>query len=222
MVKVCSKCKEEKPLEEFHKQKGGKYGVNSRCKSCRKAYQEANKEKIKKRGKAYYESNKDKIKAYYKAYREANKEKNKAYQKAYYKANKDKSKAYREANKDKINRKRRERINTDPLLRLKNRLRSRTTYAFKSKGYRKNTKTQEILGVNWEVAKEHIERQFKKGMSWDNHGEWNIDHIIPLVSANTEEQLMRLCHYTNLQPLWAEENFSKSAKILGQQTMLRI
>ncbi len=53
-------------------------------------------------------------------------------------------------------------------------------------------------------------------MSWDNHTKygWHIDHIIPLASAKTEEELKSLCHYTNLQPLWAKENLSKGAKII--------
>jgi hypothetical protein len=51
-------------------------------------------------------------------------------------------------------------------------------------------------------------------MSWDNHGEWHIDHIIPLSSAKNENDVYTLCHYTNLQPLWAEENLRKSNKII--------
>jgi hypothetical protein len=51
-------------------------------------------------------------------------------------------------------------------------------------------------------------------MSWDNHGKWHIDHIIPLASAETEEDIYRLSHYTNLQPLWAEDNWRKNSKIL--------
>ena len=51
-------------------------------------------------------------------------------------------------------------------------------------------------------------------MSWENHGKWHIDHIIPLSTANTEEDILNLCHYTNLQPLWAEDNIKKSNKIL--------
>ena len=73
------------------------------------------------------------------------------------------------------------------MFKLKCNLRVRTTMAFKNQGYRKNIKTQEMLGASWEIAKEHIERQFKKGMTWDNYGEWHIDHIIPLASANTEK-----------------------------------
>ena len=94
--------------------------------------------------------------------------------------------------------------------------------AFKSKGYSKNTKTQKMLGVDWEVCRAHIERQFTKGMNWDNYGEWHIDHIIPLASAKNEKQLIKLCHYRNLQPLWAEDNMSKSNNIQGQQSFLRL
>ena len=51
-------------------------------------------------------------------------------------------------------------------------------------------------------------------MSWENQGKWHIDHITPLSSAKTEEEVYRLCHYTNLQPLWAEDNLKKGSKIL--------
>ena len=51
-------------------------------------------------------------------------------------------------------------------------------------------------------------------MSWDNYGEWHIDHIIPLASATTEEGVLKLYHYSNLQPLWAKDNLSKGSKIL--------
>ncbi len=200
MVKTCSECKVGKPFSEFYKNRKAKDGFQNQCKGCKKAY-----------NKAYREANKENIKEYKKSYREANKENIKEYNKLYREANKDNKKAYRI-----------ERRRTDPLFKLKANLSSRTAQAFRNQGYRKNTKTQEMLGVSWEIAKEHIERQFKKGMTWDNYGEWHIDHIIPLASANTEKQLMRLCHYTNLQPLWAEENLSKSAMVLGQQTMLRI
>jgi len=62
--------------------------------------------------------------------------------------------------------------------------------------------------------KKHIEKQFTKGMSWKNQGDWHIDHIMPLASANTIEETIRLCHYTNLQPLWALDNLEKGAKII--------
>ena len=176
-----------------------------------KKWQEQNKELLKERRKEYYQQNKERYKEYHKKYREQNKE-----------LLRERKKKYREQNKEYINEYERERRKTDPLFRMKNNLRTRTYQAFKRKGYSKNTKTQEMLGVDWEVCKAHIEKQFTKGMNWDNQGEWQIDHIIPLASANTEEELKKLCHYSNLQPLWAEENKSKSDKIEGQQIKFRI
>ena len=129
------------------------------------------------------------------------------------------AKIWRENDRGKYEKNRRK---TNALFRLKKNLRTRTYSAFKRKGYSKNTKTQEMLGVDWEICKAHIERQFTKGMNWENQGDWHIDHIIPLASAKTSERLKKLCHYTNLQPLWAEENLSKSDSINGQQTLLRI
>ena len=245
MVKVCTKCKVEKELSEFHKNKKNKDGLKSQCKSCEREYRQANKEKIKEYKKEHYQANKEKMKKYVKEHYQANKERIKERDKEYYQANKERinesNKEYKQANKERINESakeyyqanyerikeyikqyQRERRKTDPLFKMKGNLRSRTLQAFKNKGYSKNTKTQEMLGIDWGVAKQHIEKQFTKGMNWDNQGEWHIDHIIPLASANNKEELMKLCHYTNLQPLWAEDNLSKSDKIIEQQTLLRI
>lgn len=188
MVKTCSKCKIEKPFDEFYKRKSAKDGLRYDCKTCSNLYDEE-----------YRKNNKEKIKKYKKIWQNIKKKHINEYKKKW------------------INEKK-----TDHLFRMKENLRSRTYKAFKNKGYRKNTKTQEMLGVDWQVAKKHIERQFTKGMNWDNYGEWHIDHIIPLASAKTEERIKKLCHYTNLQPLWAEHNIIKKDKINGQQTLLRI
>ena len=202
-MKICTKCKVEKELTEFSKNKNYKDGFQNQCKSCAKA-----------RMKAYYEDNRDKISAHHKDYYKDNKDKAKAYRKAYYKDNKDKARAYEEANRDKINARERERRKTDSLYKMKGNLRNRTSAAFKNKGYSKTSKTQEILGIDWKTVKAHIEKQFTKGMCWDNYGEWHIDHIMPLASANTIEETIKLCHYTNLQPLWALDNIKKGDKIL--------
>ena len=69
-----------------------------------------------------------------------------------------------------------------------------------------------MLGCSWEELKTHIENQFTEGMSWDRLSEIHIDHIIPLASATTEEDLIKLAHYTNLQPLWAKDNISKGCR----------
>lgn len=245
MVKTCSKCKVEKDVTEFYKDKTRKYGVHSQCKLCckeyLKEYYKDNKEKLKQGKKEYnkkrYETNKEKIKEQHKEYRKNSKEKIKEYNKIYDKVNKEKLKEYRKANKDKlkeyskewrksnrekINKYHKERRLSYPLYKMACNLRTRTYQAFKNKGYSKNTKTQEMLGVDWEIAKMHIERQFTEGMSWDNYGEWHIDHIIPLASENTQERLKQLCHYTNLQPMWAIDNVIKSSSIDGQQTMMRL
>ena len=185
MVKVCNKCKIEKLLTEFNKDRKTKDGLCTWCKSCLKKYRQENKNKLREYDKKYQKENKKNRKEYFKKYQK-------------------------------------ERRKKDTLFKIKHNSRIRTYKAFKNKGYSKNTKTQEMLGVDWQVAKQHIERKFTKGMNWGNYGDWHIDHIIPLASANTPERLKQLCHYTNLQPLWAEENLSKNDKIIGQQTLLRI
>ena len=105
-------------------------------------------------------------------------------------------------------------LQLDPIFRLKKTLRARVYNFLKSKDIIKNNKTFDIVGCTPEFLKEHLETQFKNGMSWENRSEWHIDHIIPLSSAKTEEEVYQLCHYTNLQPLWAEDNLRKSNKIL--------
>ena len=77
---------------------------------------------------------------------------------------------------------------------------------------------KEVFGITiWnETFGKVVEEQFVDGMSWDNYGiyGWHIDHIIPLSSAKTEEEIFKLCHYTNLQPLWAVDNLKKSNKLI--------
>ena len=85
--------------------------------------------------------------------------------------------------------------------------------SFKRNGYTKKSRAHIILGTDWSVVKLHMESLFKEGMTWNNHGEWHIDHIIPISSGKTEDEVIKLCHYSNLQPLWAEENLLKSDKI---------
>jgi hypothetical protein len=99
---------------------------------------------------------------------------------------------------------------TDPIFYLRKKVRNRLRDYFRVK----TKKTLEYLGCSFEDLKLHLEIQFTDGMTWNNRGEWHIDHIIPLSSAKTEDELYKLCHYTNLQPLWAEDNLKKSNKIL--------
>ena len=101
----------------------------------------------------------------------------------------------------------------NPIVLAKTRFRNILSQALRRNNYGKKSKANDILGCKWEEFKVHIEKQFLKGMSWENKSEWSIDHIIPLASAKSEEDVIRLNHYTNLRPLWAKDNLVKSAKM---------
>lgn len=105
---------------------------------------------------------------------------------------------------------------TNPLAALARRVRCRTAGAFRDMGYKKTSKTAELLGCSWDELVKHVESQFHPGMMWSNRSLWHLDHIIPLASAKTEEELVALCHYTNIQPLWALDNFRKSNRMPGE------
>lgn len=78
------------------------------------------------------------------------------------------------------------------------------------------TSSVDILGTSYENAKSHLEFLFLDGMSWDNHGEWHIDHIIPLASAGNDFELSKkLGCYLNLQPLWNIDNLRKNDSLLS-------
>jgi len=100
------------------------------------------------------------------------------------------------------------------VFKLINNVRVRLIKYLKKLNITKKNKTFEIVGCTPQELKEHLEKQFVNGMSWENRSEWHIDHIIPLSSAKTEEEIYKLSHYTNLQPLWAIDNIKKSNNIL--------
>ena len=110
--------------------------------------------------------------------------------------------------------------NSDSLYNLKCSLRSYISSCLKHKGYKKSTKTINILGCSFEQFKLHLESKFETWMNWENKGlyngelnyGWDIDHIIPISSAKTEEEMIKLNHYLNLQPLWESDNIRKGNK----------
>ena len=77
------------------------------------------------------------------------------------------------------------------------------------KGLIKNLSTEEILGCSIEEFRKYIESKFQDGMTLENYGEWHLDHIKPISLAQSEEEVIKFCHYSNFQPLWAKENMSK-------------
>ena len=109
---------------------------------------------------------------------------------------------------------RKQRKKEDPIYKAKLGLRRSIRKSITNRGWTKTSSTQEILGISWDEFRLHMERQFKEGMSWENRSDWHIDHIIPLATAQCVEDIYKLNHYTNLQPLWPEENLAKGSKIL--------
>ena len=215
-TKICSKCKEEKNINMF-------YTGRPECKSCKllrdKSYYDLNKEMILNKNKLYWENNKEIITNRHKEYWENNKEKCKDLQKTYRLNNVEKEsnrrKLWLKSNKNKINDYRKKQRLEHPTYRLSENIRRRLNTFLKSNNITKKNKTFDVVGCSPEFLKEHLEKQFTEGMSWELMGQHiHIDHIIPLSSANTEEEVYKLCHYTNLQPLWAEDNLKKGSKIL--------
>lgn len=209
-MKKCTKCKEEKDLSEFNKDKKNKDGHCSQCKKCRsklrkeydKQYSKNNKEKYKE----WREKNKEYLKEYFKEYRKINIEKKKEY-----------DKQYNKNNREKINEYRKNKIQTNPLFKLRKTISNSILQSIKNKGFTKRSQTYKILGCTYEEFKIYLENQFTKGMSWENQGEWHLDHIYPVSLAKDEEELIKLNHYTNFQPLWAEDNLKKSNKLIQKK-----
>ena len=106
----------------------------------------------------------------------------------------------------------RDRMKRDTTFKIIHRLRTRILLVLHGK--KKAESSMNLLGCTAEHFKKHLEAQFKDDMSWENYGikGWHIDHIIPLSSAKTEEEMYKLCYYTNLQPLWGNDNIKKSNK----------
>lgn len=217
-MKSCSKCKIEKEFSSFHKCSKNKIGYRSQCISCGNEYKILNKnkqkeyfknrnnskkEELKIKASEYYLINKERIISKSKEYYENNKESKLEYQKEYQKNNKDKRNSYLI-----------DRRQNDPLFKLITNVRNLIYNSFYYNGYSKNSKTEELLGCSFEELKEYLESKFEPWMNWDNRGlyngelnyGWDIDHIIPLSSVDKEDDIIKLNHYINLQPLCSKVN----------------
>ena len=227
--KVCIKCGENKNVSDFYvgrnqckecrKEYEKKYQEENKEKirDGMKKYYEENKEKIRDGMKKYQEENKEKRREFNKKYREENKEKIREGKKKYRRENKEKIKEYNkkywEENKEDIKEYKKKYLNfkrkNDPLYRLTNNIRKLIYNSLKNNGYTKKSRSYEILGCSFEDFKKHIESQWEDWMNWDNYGlyngkecyGWDCDHIIPLSSCECEEDVYKLNHYSNLQPL---------------------
>lgn len=174
---------------------------------------ESKREQILAYGKEYRERNREKIRVRAAAYREKNREKLNARQIERQRANRESFNAYQLQYR--LNR-----YKTDPLYALQMTCRRRILCAMQKGGYKKSTKTEALLGCSFEEFKAFLEAKFLPGMTWENRGKfgWHIDHIVPLSSAKDREEMEKLCHYTNMQPLWAKDNHAKGAKMLHELT----
>ena len=224
------------------KTQNGKYRLYYYCNDCEKEYKKEYNKKYWQEKKEYFnnykQEHREEILKYKrehrkkhremylkssKKYHQKNKEREKIYRKEYELKNAERiqkrKKQYAKNNREKINKQCRiysaKRRKEDKIYAFKIRIRGTIYKSLARKGYTKRSKTYKILGCDFETVYSHLLQTFK-----DNYGyEWNgielvhIDHIKPLKYAQTEEEVIKLCYYTNLQLLKAEDNMHKGAKL---------
>ena len=185
------------------------YSVNKELHSLKsKEYREKNKEVLSEKKKLYYETNKEEILTKRKEYYESMTS-DEDFRKVLRERSKINTKSYRDRNKEELSQRIKDKKKNDPLFRLSDSIRTLIWISINKMGYRKNSKTSNILGCSFEEFKSYIESQFNDNMSWENYGEWHLDHKTPVSWAETEEQVYELNKYTNFQPLWEFDNLSK-------------
>lgn len=190
---IKTKVRERAQTEEYRQKRRERYAK----------WAEKNKDKIRERQKEYRERNLEKSHKWAKTYREQHKEQIAEYHKK-----------YREKNREMLNKKALERLHNNPRHKMKEQTRNMIRNALRSKNHRKNSRTKEILGCNLEFFCDYLlstwEKRYKQ--KWDGEP-YHIDHIIPLATAKTEEEIIKLCHYKNLQMLTPNDNMEKSDRI---------
>lgn len=211
-VKTCTKCGEEKPAtaEFFLKRDAAKGTLKTQCRECAKIFR-----------RDYYAAKKVTSLAYNKAYREEKRDDMLSRRRLSYAANREKiiarNLAYRAANREahrkRVARNESKRKESDPVFAMRKRVSALISGRLRAGGYTKKSRSQEILGCDWAEFKRHIERQFLKGMTWENRDKWQLDHVVPISTAKTEEEILALNHHTNLRPLWSDLNRAKSDAI---------
>lgn len=203
-----------------------------------KEYNKVNKERISGRSKKYYEKNSEYLKEYSKQFRKDHKEYYDNYNKIYKETHKFEAKEYnrkwqelnkahrqnyrkqyRSENREAILKYTREHLierrKNDPLFKLKGQLRHLIYHSLERKGYKKGSKTEKIIGCDYATFISYLLNTYRSryGIDWDGKEDIHIDHIIPLSTAKSEEDVIKLCYYTNLQLLKAKDNLEKSDKL---------
>lgn len=123
-------------------------------------------------------------------------------------------KLYYQKNKGKIREYRKQRYKNNECFRLSQIVRCRISAELKKKHKMQTSRSIKLLGCTFQYLKEYLQSKFTEGMSWENYGEWHVDHIRPCSSFDltNQSQQSECFHYTNLQPLWAYDNLSKGSK----------
>ena len=209
IMKYCHCCQKEKSTGDFNKNKKRPDGLQTQCRECTKQ-KTANWHKKQPPVERTKEEQEQYL-LYQKEYRTKNKERLLFDKKDYY----IKNKISLRPKKALYEKKRRE---ADPNYKLTVILRQRLNKALKQEY--KTGSAIDALGCSIQEARQYLEEKFKPGMTWANHGKgvgkWNVDHILPLASTKDQDEKIKLCHYTNLQPLWMEENCSKGARTIDE------
>ncbi len=220
----CKECsKKHNSTKDVSKIKYQKRKDSPKFKEYRAKWYSENREEINKKNKKYREINSDKLAIDKKRYYQNNKEKILQQRKESYEKNKELirgnkeklnlyKKEWRNRNKESLSSKIKDKKKNNPLYKLSDSIRTLIWISTNKIGYTKSSKTSEILGCSFENFKSHIESLFIEDMSWDNHGEWHLDHKTPISWAKTEDEVYKLNHYTNFQPLWSKDNLSKGNK----------
>jgi hypothetical protein len=196
---TCFDCKQTLPISEFGKNSSNKNGLQKSCKSCKSKRDSKYRNDPRFRQKILDR----KIKDYQKirnnpdlwvVYLEKNRQ------------TRDYSLEYQQ-------------LQTNPFRKSKDAIRKLLLSSFKVRNIKKSKlcmKSEEILKCSFQHFKNHIDSQFTDGMSWLNHGEWHLDHKVPLALAKNIDELIKLNHWTNFQPMWAADNLSKNDNLLDE------
>lgn len=210
LLRICTGCGIGKPATtKFFNRRDS--GLHQRCKSCRSAVSRAayqsNVEIRKANSRADYRANKEARSAKAKEWRARNQEKMAQYRQKWRSENRDAERAaYNVAMSVKCA--------SSGEFRM-HRAISRALWGV-LRGDKAGTKWQEIVGYGDDTLRSHIERQFSRGMTWENYGEWHVDHIVPVsffLSSGADADIMRRCWaLSNLRPLWAKDNLTKHAR----------
>lgn len=223
-IKLCRKCNLEKNVNEFRiKIVYGKEYVYTYCRKCERdlcrEYSQKNKIKISKYMKEYRQKNIEKIKSKEKEYKKKNRDKVNQWNRESHQRNKEtrnfKKRIYSKNNREKINQYIKEKKEKDYIFKFNHTIRNNILQAFKKKGLIKSKYVEEIVGCKLDFLYNYLLKTYKNnyGYEWNGIEKVHIDHINPLKLCKTEEEVIKCCHYTNLQLLKAKDNLEKNCKL---------